>query len=500
MGVASTEWSEDDWASEQAKDEKLKHWRDYLQGTCGPLDDSMAREKAVHGVSPKGVVKRLWVPHDKASTKEAQWLIKVPRQMQDEVLEWFHNRSGHSGVTALTEMIRKAGLTWDGYYASVANRLKHCEICQEHMVPKVKEAPMKATMQSVLIGKRVLVVDFIGPLPETKQGNKYMILSVSLDDMWPAVEAVREQTTDVVIKHLFSRAKDEGVSDMIVSDLGSPLVSKAAIGYYADMGLESKTSTAHNHQAIGAAEAEVKNVKETLKRIRSEYEVMGKEVDWDQLIETTLMIRRAQDRTDPKMSPFKARFGKEMRLPAHLKFGADTSTLAAEKQQELMERARKLADEAAEKQKARFDIGRVEVSYNIGEKVFLKDHYRGALDGRRTGPFEIVDKKSDWSYELGECDGGPKLGRRHRVVNVRDLMKYMVAETKVDMITDHRHDDIWEFLVRWQDGDVTWEPVEHLYDVEKSGQIVYNDKLVDYAATKNLKLAAHFIKGGDVVK
>ena len=97
-GAAALEWTEDDWAREQPKDEHMKHWRDYLQHTCGPLDNSMAREKCA--LSPKGVVRRLWVPHDKATTKEAQWLIKVPNHMHNEVLAWFHNKSGHSGVTA----------------------------------------------------------------------------------------------------------------------------------------------------------------------------------------------------------------------------------------------------------------------------------------------------------------------------------------------------------------------------------------------------------------
>ena len=244
----------------------------------------------------------------------------------------------------------------------------------------------------------------------------------------------------------------------------------------------------------------MKNVKETLKKLRSELEETGTKSDWDDMLAETMMLRRATDRTDLKISPYKARFGTEMRLPAHLQFGSTpTRTLAAEEQQRLMERARKVADEAAVKQKARFDVDRVEVNYEINEKVFLKDHYRTKLEVRRIGPFIIVGKRSAWSYELGECDNGPKLGRRHLVVNVRDLMRYAAAETKVDDILEHRRDENWEFRVRWADGDITWEPIEHLYDEENDGQLVYNDKLVKYAKVKGLKLAVRATKSGDVV-
>ena len=135
--------------------------------------------------------------------------------------------------------------------------------------------------------------------------------------------------------------------------------------------------------------------------------------------------------------------------------------------------------------------------------MWWDDHYKKTFGPRRIGPYEVKKKLSDLSFELKEIDGGPKMGRRYPIVNGRDLSLYECKrEFVVEEIMSHQGlasdpKDL-EFKVRWIDGDITWEPIQNLYDVIPNGWIIYNDELLKYAQVWKLKLPKR--KKGDVVK
>jgi hypothetical protein len=172
-------------------------------------------------------------------------------------------------------------------------------------------------------------------------------------------------------------------------------------------GIKSRTSTSNNHQAVGGIEAWVKKVVNALRIL-----AVDNKRDWDNLIAATMVKLRTEKLTDMGVSSYEQRYGKQYRSPAHLEFGTETRTLTAEKAQEMRQRADEAADKAALKQKERYDKHRAEISFDVGDWVYLKDHYRRKLGLKNIGPFEIAEKKSDLSYKIKDCVGGPKLGRR----------------------------------------------------------------------------------------
>jgi hypothetical protein len=286
--------------------------------------------------------------------------------------------------------------------------------------------------------------------------------------------------------------------DEIWSDRGSVIIGSMAKAFYEDCGLVSRTSTSNNHQAVGAIEAQVKKLKYNLTKLTQE-----SRDDWDELVGEAIRKMRFETSADLGTSPSMLRYGRQMKMPAHLKFGLETKTLAAEQQQALAKRVNKLADEEAIKQKQRYDVGRKPIDLKVGDLVWWEDHYRRTFGPRRTGPYEIKAKKSDLSFELKEVDGGPRLGRKYPVVNGRDLMRYESAkEVVVEAILEHRGSledpKGMDFKVQWIDGDVTWEPLENMFDTNRKGLMIYNDKLVEYARLVRINLPKR--NKGDVDK
>ena len=69
-------------------------------------------------------------------------------------------------------------------------------------------------------------VDFVGPLPTTEKGNKYIMTMQDHFTRWPVAYASPEATAKTVVEGVQSFARDFGFPDFILSDRGSSFVSK----------------------------------------------------------------------------------------------------------------------------------------------------------------------------------------------------------------------------------------------------------------------------------
>jgi hypothetical protein len=414
--------TDEEWANEQAKDKKIVLMKKLLEGTAAEddvkkIEPVMVKEITAHRLE-NGVVKRWWARHGHAPSDEVQWLTLVPSQMQNQVLELIHDKDGHLGTTSLAEKIRGSGLFWQGYYKDVEKQVKSCELCQAVMNKNKKVGPLMPTWRDDIKAKHVVAIDVAGPLPETAAGNKYLVVSVSLHDMWPEAHAYPNVTQKEIINHLQARRAIEGVADEIWSDRGSVIVGEGVKAYLEDNGTKQRTTTSHNHQGAGVIEAQIKKIKEQLTK-----RVLDSGDDWDELLTLALGDLRDSTLVDLKATPYELRFKKKMKKPIHLILGKETLSIAAEREKQFMAKVDQLGDEAATKQKADYDKNRAGVSFEVGEKVLIFDHYRKTFEARWIGPFEIISKKSPLSYEIGELPGGTRIGARYKIINARGSWK-----------------------------------------------------------------------------
>ena len=158
--------------------------------------------------------------------------------------------------------MREAGLYWSGMFRQLKEKIGRCKICEANRVRKDRVGPLALTLREDLKDKTVLMIDVVGPLPETRKGNKYIILSVNLTDMWPVAVALKNVEQSDAMEHVSMRAKDEGLVDEIWSDRGSVIIGEAAKAFYDDLGIKSRTTTSNNHQGADGVEAVVKIMKD----------------------------------------------------------------------------------------------------------------------------------------------------------------------------------------------------------------------------------------------
>jgi hypothetical protein len=195
-------------------------------------------------------------------------------------------------------------------------------------------------------------------------------------------------------------------------------------------------------------------------------------------------------------SPFKLEYGYDMPLPsAHDVPAMPIDEPTVEGIQKLHAMAERNRDAAAKLSKKEFDSGRIDAPIEPGDWIWLAVPNAPKMKPKKTGPFLVGAKHGELDVVVEELPNGPPLANRHQVVNVRNVEKYeqepmQQEEATVRAILEHRFKKrkrrgkpakpVVEYLVRWADGDETWQRKHTMIDQDANGVETVTDALTRY--------------------
>ncbi|KAL5503401.1 hypothetical protein EMCRGX_G010343 [Ephydatia muelleri] len=126
---------------------------------------------------------------------DALWRVCVRSDEEKErILE-----SCHAGVADKIS----ARFFWKNMYEDIKKYVKECDVCQR-MNPKFVKS--NAKLHPVPVRAQVwhkVGIDLIGPLPETKKGNKYIVTLLDYFSKWPEACPIPNKTALAVAQFLF---------------------------------------------------------------------------------------------------------------------------------------------------------------------------------------------------------------------------------------------------------------------------------------------------------
>ena len=135
----------------------------------------------------------------------------------------------------------------------VTNYICRCLTCELFKPAKentrAKLQPIKSTKSF-----EIIEIDFIGPLPETTNGNKYILSVVDHFSKYAITYATPKQDTQTVIECLTKLFAEFGVPSKILSDQGRMFVSKTFLDFCALWNAKKITSTSYHPQTQGLVE------------------------------------------------------------------------------------------------------------------------------------------------------------------------------------------------------------------------------------------------------
>ncbi|PIK62874.1 hypothetical protein BSL78_00208 [Apostichopus japonicus] len=194
---------------------------------------------------------------------------------------------------------------------------RRCELCSRRKPPTPRS---KAPMEIVKAGEPMqrVAIDVLGPLPETYNGNKYILVVADYFTKWTEAYPIPNQEAKTVASELVTNFIARfGVPQIIHSDQGSNFESELFGELCKCLGIHKTRTTAYRPQSDGLVE----RFNRTLEQMISVY-VHENQRDWDVHIPILLMAYRSSLQETTRFTPNFLMLGRETTLPIELMIGS----------------------------------------------------------------------------------------------------------------------------------------------------------------------------------
>lgn len=405
----------------QLKDSELRKIVEDLEATDDPFRGRAWADKGY--VISDGVLYRYG---PEIEDEDAACLV-VPTHERMGILANYHDAptAGHVGVErTLSRLCAK--YYWPGMRQVVTDYVKRCVACQRYKADNKKPAGLLLT-PAMTRRFEVVAVDLFGPLPETPDNSKWILIVEDVCSRWIELFALQNATGFECAKTLISEVfLRYGVPRRVLSDNGVQFISDVMQQVCHVFGI-SQTLTPKYHPQANPVERKNRDLKPQLAIL-----VGQDHTTWDKHLPAIRFAMNSAITSSTGYTPAYLTFGREMRAPADVVsemrtlVESDNAVTSIAPHLRMLSKMLLNARDVHEKAQATYkryaDEGRrLPPDYSSGDLVLLKT--QGANDAgkgqtpkfipRRDGPYRVRDILSPVTYSLERIGDGELLGTYH---------------------------------------------------------------------------------------
>ncbi|UYV65614.1 hypothetical protein LAZ67_3004865, partial [Cordylochernes scorpioides] len=372
------------------------------------------------------------------------WLLVVPENKKREIMKEYHNHmsNGHLGVARTMYRI-KSKYFWPSMLKDVSEFVKTCHLCQSRKGSNQLPSGLLQPIPPANFPFERIGIDFVGPLPSTKNRKKWIIVLTDYYTRYAETRAVSEATVKEVSKFLvediFLR---HGAPQYLISDRGSQFTSNLMKEVMKTCKIKHCFTTSYHPQTNGLTE----RLNRTLINMLSMY-VNTDQKNWDEILPFITHAYNTTIQETTGYSPFFLMFGREpMSLLDDRNISVDIDKDDYDEyikhHLDKINRTRKLVInntiKTQERMKKNYDKKHMERSYEPGELVAVWTPIRKIgkcekLLRKYFGPYRILKKLSNVNYLIEPKDNP---GQDPLIVHVSRLKPYF---ERIDEVT---HEDV----------------------------------------------------------
>ena len=260
-----------------------------LQGCFAKVvGNDKARDEKVAYIMDGEMLLRKWssfVTDD--SDCDSVYQIVVPVGCRQHVMSVAHESTwaGHLGITKTYQAILRH-FYWPGLKSDIAKHCRVCHVCQVGGKPNqiAPPAPLHPIPVIAEPFERV-IIDCVGPLPQTKSGNQYLLTIMCAATRYPEAIPLRSITASAVVKALLKIFSTFGLPRVIQTDQGSNFKSGLFRQVLKSLSVHHIVSSAYHPRSQGALE----RWHQTLKSMLRKYCVKT-EKQWDEGVPFVLLL------------------------------------------------------------------------------------------------------------------------------------------------------------------------------------------------------------------
>ena len=240
--------------------------------------------------------------------------ILVPCDSREEVLMQLHDHltAGHLGTTKTIDKVKKR-FYWYKYKEFIENWVQKCPQCQARRLPKLRpKAPMSQNRVGVPMER--VCLDLLGPFPESRNRNKYVLSIVDQFTRWVELFPIKNMEAITIAKVFVNEFVSRyGLSRQILTDQGRQFESMLFKEICVLMDIDKKRNTSFHPQTNGIQERFNRTIEDMLSKF-----VSANQRDWDEYLPLLLLAYRSSVHESTKQTPYMMFFGRHALLPVDL--------------------------------------------------------------------------------------------------------------------------------------------------------------------------------------
>src|SRR5207245_1121740 len=298
--------------------EEMRPMIDYLQ--TGELCDNKKMAKRVmieqefHFLDENGILCRYKTNTNKKTRNVSESLEfrVIPVSLREDVLELAHSFT-HYGIERMMKILESSGYKWNGIYRDVRNYVLRCRGCATSKRGLFRN---KAELGPLEIPTRCLETlhfDVIGPLAESENQEKYQLTVIDSYSAYVWLFPLKEQTSEKIAEKLLHVFSQVGLPDKMISDLGTPLVSKVMEAVWEMLGVKHIKVAPYNQKSNAKIERRHRVIGDLIRALLEN----KPESSWSKYIVIIEWAIRSSVSQNSPYSPSEILHGFPNRLPLH---------------------------------------------------------------------------------------------------------------------------------------------------------------------------------------
>lgn len=337
----------------------------------------------------------------------------IPCAQRLDHISKLHCGMGHIGIEATTNLARTRGW-WPNMRSDIKKWVTACSVCAKALSPRKPSSEELHPIELPLQPFKRWGIDFIGRLPTSKKGNRWIIVAIDHFTRWPVAIATPDATTATVAKFIHENIFCSfGTPDEILTDRGSNFLAETLKEYLRIQKVKHLKTTAYHPRTNGMTERFNGSLISIMRKYANEQPEL-----WDLYLNQALFTCRIKAHTSTGLTPFYLVYGLEPTIPGDptnpqiiLEFNDEVTAenwriqqikkleleraAAIEKNKKLQERSKQAFDEANKSSRR----------YTENELVYRKKEVRGKWDNYWDGPFRIATVGETGIYKLKDLAG-----------------------------------------------------------------------------------------------
>jgi len=356
-----------------------------------------------------GILWRLYAqPREGLSWKQ----LVVPKTFRTDILKHLHEgvTGGHLGQEKTLNKLKER-FYWPGHYSDVRDWCQTCVACSKRKSPPTS---YKAPMQTITAAypTQVMAVDLLGPLPESENGNSYVMVVGDYYTRWMEALAIPNQEASTVAEKLVDEVFLRfSPPEQLHSDQGRQFESTLLAEICKILQIKKTKTTPYHPQCDGLVERFNRTLLSMLAVSTDKHPF-----DWEQQLRKVCMAYNTSIQSSTGFTPFYLMFGRQARLPVDIIYGTSTpenegqgvgqyAMSLKKKMAEAFELVRESTSKHHMHQKMLYDEKIHGKPYKAGDWVWLHSPVVPSGSSRKLhcpwkGPYSIVKRISDATYRI----------------------------------------------------------------------------------------------------